>query len=63
MLKYLGKEDISPNAQKIKDHDIDWEFAQTELIDTIDREKKLKLEEMESIRQKEGIVNLNLRFN
>ena len=54
LLKYHGKEDVSPNTQKIKDQELDWEFAQAELIDTIDREKKSKLEQLESLRKKEG---------
>ena len=54
LLKYPGREEISPNAQKVKDHDIDWEYAQAELIDVIDDETKAKMDELESLRQKEG---------
>ena len=54
LMKYPGKEDISPNLQKVKENDLDWEFAQAELIDTMDREKKIRLEELEKSRKREG---------
>lgn len=53
LFKYPAKQDISPNNQKIKTQELDWEFAQAELIATMDQEKKVKLDEMEGVRQKE----------
>jgi hypothetical protein len=54
IFKYHAKENESPNAEKIKDAEIDWEYAQTELIDTMNKEKKIKLDEAERERRKEG---------
>jgi hypothetical protein len=54
IFKYPGKESESPNAEKIKDIEIDWEYAQTELVDTMNKEKKLKIDEMEKERKKDG---------
>ena len=54
VLKDHEKENESPNKDKIKVSEIDWEFAQTELVDTMNKEKKIKLEEMSKEREKEG---------
>jgi len=54
LLKLPGHEDESPNAEKLKDEQIDWEFAQSELIASMDEEKKIKLDEITKEREKEG---------
>lgn len=53
LFKYPGKEDVSRNGQKINAQELDWEFAQAELIATMDQEKKIQMQELEGIRQKE----------
>jgi len=53
LLKLPGHEDESPNADKLRDEQLDWEFAQSELIALMDEEKKLKLDELAKEREKE----------
>lgn len=53
LFKYPGKEDLSSNGQKLNAQELDWEFAQAELIATMDQEKKIQMQELETTRQKE----------
>lgn len=53
VVKYQAKRDEASGLQA-KDEQIDWEFAQTELIDVMDEEKKIKIAESEQQRAKEG---------
>ena len=53
-MKFPGKEDVSPNMGKVKDEEIDWEYAQTELIDVMNQEKRLITAEADKLREKEG---------
>jgi flagellar biosynthesis GTPase FlhF len=41
------------SEEQVKDSDIDWEYAQTELVDTMNKEKKINLDEGNKERQKE----------
>jgi len=53
VFKHPGKENISPNATLVKEEEIDWEYAQAELVATMDQEKKKKMKESEQLHEKE----------
>ena len=60
-MKYPGKEDESPN--KLNETEVDWEFAQTELVEALNKDTKIKLEEGDKEREKEGIENYRIQHD
>lgn len=60
LFKYPGKEAESKNAS-IPDNDLDWEYAQSELLEKTEKIRKVEKEkEAESIKKTASILNLTL---
>lgn len=61
LVKYPGNEDESPNANRINDTEVDWEFAQTELVEALNKDSKIKLDEGDKEREIEGIKIIKIK--
>lgn len=56
---YLVKiPDQAENVDSELPNELDWEFAQKELLSNIEKTKKIEFEHLEKIRELEGIVSL-----
>ena len=58
LFKNPGKEKESPNTN-LNENDIDWEFAQKELVDTMNKLKKIQIEHSEKERQGESMLSIS----
>ena len=59
VFKNPGKEELSPHP--VHDEEIDWEYAQAELIATMDQENKKKTREAEQQQERESTTFYILR--